>query len=466
MEDLNDKINGSNLLASDWNQPASEIQNAIESTGQALTNTDFNQLGKAIAGYVANGTFYVDSGVADAYVLSVVGLKQAAPFLTDGFAADFFPVNDNTGASTVNVGGFGVKAIKRPDGADVVGGDISDFASLKFSDANDWFVLVSGGGSAVPDASETVKGIVELATVAEATAGTDTVRAVTAAGVKAHHDANPTPTPDATETTKGFVELATVAEATTGTDTVRAVTAAGVKAHHDANPTPTPDATETTKGFVELATVAEATTGTDTVRAVTAAGVAAHHSANASPPPPDASTTVKGIIEIATNAEALAGVDTTRAATPAGVKAYHDANAGGVPDASETVKGKIEIATVAEAITGTDTTRATTAAGVAAAIAAINLGSSSKVQNGHLVTADGIIINWGIAQVSANASLNVTFSLAFTTTFFINVGSYFSNDTAMTDACGADIPQPSTTQVRLTNGLSVSKFICYIVIGH
>jgi hypothetical protein len=36
-----------------------------------------------------------------------------------------------------------------------------------------------------PDASETVKGIVELATVAEATAGTDTVRAVTAEGVKA-----------------------------------------------------------------------------------------------------------------------------------------------------------------------------------------------------------------------------------------------------------------------------------------
>ena len=35
----------------------------------------------------------------------------------------------------------------------------------------------------VPDASETVKGIVELATVAEVQAGTDTVRAVTPAGL-------------------------------------------------------------------------------------------------------------------------------------------------------------------------------------------------------------------------------------------------------------------------------------------
>lgn len=39
------------------------------------------------------------------------------------------------------------------------------------------------GLATVPDASETVKGIVELATVAEANAGTDTVRAVTPAGL-------------------------------------------------------------------------------------------------------------------------------------------------------------------------------------------------------------------------------------------------------------------------------------------
>ena len=44
---------------------------------------------------------------------------------------------------------------------------------------------VLASGITPPDASTTVKGIVELATVAEAQAGTDTVRALTAAGLSA-----------------------------------------------------------------------------------------------------------------------------------------------------------------------------------------------------------------------------------------------------------------------------------------
>ena len=46
-----------------------------------------------------------------------------------------------------------------------------------------------GGGSTPADATETVKGIVELATTAEAAAGTDTTHAVTPAGVKSYFDA-------------------------------------------------------------------------------------------------------------------------------------------------------------------------------------------------------------------------------------------------------------------------------------
>jgi len=80
--------------------------------------------------------------------------------------------------------------------------------------------------ASVPDATTTIKGIVELATDAEATAGTDTVRAVTPAGLAA---AVGTLVPDASDTVKGKVELATVAEALAGTDTVRAVTPAGLK---------------------------------------------------------------------------------------------------------------------------------------------------------------------------------------------------------------------------------------------
>lgn len=47
----------------------------------------------------------------------------------------------------------------------------------------------AGGGWTAVDASETVKGILELATLAEVATGTDTTRAVTAAGVRQERDA-------------------------------------------------------------------------------------------------------------------------------------------------------------------------------------------------------------------------------------------------------------------------------------
>lgn len=96
--------------------------------------------------------------------------------------------------------------------------------------------------------------------------------------------------PSATDAAAGIVELATTAEATTGTDTARAVTPAGVKAVADgkANTSHThnasdinagtlaaarlPAATETAIGAIEIATVAEVTAGTDNARAVTPLG--------------------------------------------------------------------------------------------------------------------------------------------------------------------------------------------------
>lgn len=47
----------------------------------------------------------------------------------------------------------------------------------------------AGSAGAPPDASETVKGIVELASLAEVAAGADSVRAVTSAGVRQERDA-------------------------------------------------------------------------------------------------------------------------------------------------------------------------------------------------------------------------------------------------------------------------------------
>lgn len=81
-----------------------------------------------------------------------------------------------------------------------------------------------GALGAAADASDTVKGLVELATDTETATGTDSTRAVTPLGLAGL---------TSTETRRGLIELATTTEATTGTDTARAVTPAGVKAVAD-----------------------------------------------------------------------------------------------------------------------------------------------------------------------------------------------------------------------------------------
>lgn len=109
----------------------------------------------------------------------------------------------------------------------VIGGHIDGSGNLILEQHDGSEINAGSALIAVPDATETVKGKVELATTAEATAGTDTERVVTPAGLAA---AVGTLVPDATTAVKGKVELATTAETTTGTDTSRAVTPAGVRA--------------------------------------------------------------------------------------------------------------------------------------------------------------------------------------------------------------------------------------------
>lgn len=143
MELLSDKITGGTLTAVEWNQVPKELENVITGTGQALTNADLNLLGKAIAGYVANGFFYTDTGTAGAYILNIIGSKQRAPSLTDGFKVEFITTNPNPGAATVNVASLGVINIKTQDGIDPLAGDISGFVILNFDSASGNFTLIN-----------------------------------------------------------------------------------------------------------------------------------------------------------------------------------------------------------------------------------------------------------------------------------------------------------------------------------
>lgn len=96
----------------------------------------------------------------------------------------------------------------------------------------------SGSGS-IPDATTTSKGIVQLTGDLGGTAAAPTVPGLAGKANTIHtHDAADITAgtlasaylPTATESTKGAVQLATTGEAVTGTDTAKAVTAAGVTA--------------------------------------------------------------------------------------------------------------------------------------------------------------------------------------------------------------------------------------------
>ena len=74
-----------------------------------------------------------------------------------------------------------------------------------------------------PDATEDVRGIVQLASTEEATAGTDDAKAITAEGLAAR-------TPDASTTAPGLAQLATSSDVQSAV-TNRVVTASGLPMH-------------------------------------------------------------------------------------------------------------------------------------------------------------------------------------------------------------------------------------------
>lgn len=124
----------------------------------------------------------------------------------------------------------------------MTGSGSGDLTGLTTTDKSSLVAAINetkaGNTGAPPDASVTVKGIVELATLAEVATGTDTARAVTPEGVHQERTAIEalitSSNPDASTTVKGHIEIATLAEVATGTDSVRAVTPQGLKQERDA----------------------------------------------------------------------------------------------------------------------------------------------------------------------------------------------------------------------------------------
>tara|TARA_R110000823_G_scaffold261418_10_gene382194 strand:- start:1233 stop:2447 length:1215 start_codon:yes stop_codon:yes gene_type:complete len=288
---------------------------------------------------------------------------------------------------------------------------------------------------AVQNATESVKGIVELSSLAETQVGTDATRAVSPKNLK---DALPQLIPDASTATKGKVQLASNAETQTGADAVRAVTPAGLFSV---------TATETRAGLVERATDAEALAGSDTIRYISPKQFVD----NVNTLVPTATETIKGKIEIATQTETNTGTDTIRAVTP---KTLKDSIQTIVPDASETVKGKVEIATQTETDTGTDDTRAVTPK-------KLRLGVSFSLgTDGYLALPSwlgGVIFNWGVRAYGAAGTYTVTLNKPYTTRIFFAMGQPKTAIPFTTDIASnsAGINGTSLTTIRVTTDVSV-----------
>jgi hypothetical protein len=149
MRDIATKVTGNNLTADEFNDIPTELENAITSAGITLSGADLSQLPKAIAHYVGNASFYTDTGVADAYVGTAIGTNHSPPAYVDGMDVEFKVGNTNTGASTINVDGLGVKNIT---GSATAGTLITgDFVRLRYNIGSGEFDIVQATAITLSD---------------------------------------------------------------------------------------------------------------------------------------------------------------------------------------------------------------------------------------------------------------------------------------------------------------------------
>jgi hypothetical protein len=226
------KSSGDSLFASEYNNVQLPREDVLNTSGITGVNGDNTQLSKAVANYAARSQFYTDAGIADAYVLNAVDSYRSITGYQPGVHARFVAGNSNTGVSTINVTSLGVVPLRRIDGAairELVAGDIVAGGYYEITYSGSEFLLTFGTASSkdigivdgtVPligvgdklssslleDATETVKGIAEVATQAETDAGILDNKIVTP--LKLSNAAN------ALETVKGWVNFTGVGTVT------------------------------------------------------------------------------------------------------------------------------------------------------------------------------------------------------------------------------------------------------------
>lgn len=132
MKDIASKTdNVDELPANGFNSIVSELENTVTDSGQTLdasaeTDPDPSpvQLSRALTEASQSADFYTDGGAADAYVLTAAGNWRQSTSYRNGQHFRFIPDNANTGASTINVSGLGVKTLENVNGTPLNAGQL------------------------------------------------------------------------------------------------------------------------------------------------------------------------------------------------------------------------------------------------------------------------------------------------------------------------------------------------------
>ena len=120
-------IQGSIPPAESFEHTMREVVKVITGTGQTPNHLNLEQVLEGVAHMASKGQWYVDSGAADAYVLTTPFTADniVMPKVTfDGMWLRWVPANDNTGASTATITGIGNKKVLLWDGSELSGGEL------------------------------------------------------------------------------------------------------------------------------------------------------------------------------------------------------------------------------------------------------------------------------------------------------------------------------------------------------
>ena len=122
----------------------------------SLLDTNYSSLTTVINSLSTYSNYYVDSGGANALVVTVPSPQQVA--YSDGLLLQVNVAANNTGATTINVNGLGLKSIVNPSGSALAANQLiaGGIAQLQYSGAMGKFQLVGFSGSSASFTNLTV----------------------------------------------------------------------------------------------------------------------------------------------------------------------------------------------------------------------------------------------------------------------------------------------------------------------